>query len=1501
MGAQSKLIPIKCNLDLAAEAMDAMTARFIKNLSPYVGATDEYQGINEGKNLQKEKPLLANELYVNIALPAGDNYCVGAKGFAVTSEVYVMGWNSQGNHFIYRLNCSTREFEMVKVDPCFNFQKKPRHFMGESQITLTTIPLVNPETGVEFIAKELKWTDGFNYQGYLRVDDSIATNGFDSGSFPYFLGTYNKCPIVRMGLPTPKGCVSVTEVPRVTDPNSPDYDLPVNNNLLFQKWYFMVQYVDVWGRPSEWSARSLPYSPGVNDCISDSNTIPRCLDLEFDAGNPFINQINIAWLSCTNGTTTVWHKEETLFLYNGSNIGEWWKRTRNPDISYNPTTNKIKYRFCRTKECEIVPVDETTRFENPQPKKSEAIVSLNKNTALLNNKSGFNPFPKSLLDKIKVTVEPPTTGQTDLRNITIYVPIWNEGSGVGPKWSGVTKDGTNGYVFGGFPFGNFNPSWARGYKQGFKNASQSGFTGYLVGGGSVTSKQVYVDAAGNLIDDPNHSILLTNAYLFTLQKFEFNNVQKGTYIFRLASHLSDPNVDAGYRATSTTVWGTCNYSKVGNAYSVNTAGRSPVQELLIDVCNGDYNTLNDTKMLVIVDMASQFPVNNSPTFWQATAGYIHETQKNGHPENPVELINVLRTSGADYSSLITDHNGFYYFASIGLGRQFSFNLWYNCTRIQFRQTQFRFQGTVIHNYYMDEVENAKWKNFFDLPCNRILIKGRALLNGTNIAISNATVTISRGQTTTTDENGEFTIIAHDAYSGPRIDNVIINSSCGYTGPNGICVEVKNISIPNCSSCADRIITLSNFLLEYNIQRGLLSGGTYAVSIVGRDWLQRQTYAQQIGYITIPTINQTKAIAPSAVRVTIDPSATFPAEIEDVTFYITEETTIDKYVTWICDKVELIDAQGLVNPQAPQQIKIYFGSNTEFSKLNNYNTTTAWQFLAEQTNQPYTNDRVQFFLNGDGTFFDKAISGLVKYSKDGLYFTIDYVSSLKNLKENALIRIIRPKSCTGNEPYFEICSSLVEIRNRKAQRLNFILDAFDTYYLSRQIPVPAPQTATTVSITTTVTNGNTSVATQQIPVPTTTVLELRTFGFRFEHNCPSNFWGNCTMVGRIAYKNPYEAELIQQYQVALSGALSVNGQLNYLCYFDENKKTTFEVPESGGIVAAFPEIGKLFIVCQTDSFLVGYNDNLGRVNENGTFQAPSTPNEFGKPQRKEGDTYGSHINDKMAIRSRNGKIAFVDRNRAEVVRYDFGQIKSFTNGKCQGWFKAKCKDVMTSDNNYFTGAINPGTNEYILSNQSVNSTEYINQERTYNPLLKETVSFDLDTMDLMGWFSFVAENYAYLDGDLLNVQLFSFKEGLAYSHFNGKRNGPYNTFFGVKCEKVYWLVYNEDPSVKKMLWALQVYCENELFFADQITTESKQLSRILKDHFTKAAYYSYAGFLCDQNTIPDPNMPVATGANKLLDGDKLFGTWAEIRLIGDPDKKDNYCELFGVVITAAKYG
>ena len=1502
MAEPSKLLPVKCNLDLAAEYMDSLTARFIKNLTPYIGATNEYEGIKEGQNEKKLKPLQANELYVNIPIPAGDNFCIGAKGFSITNEVYVLVWNSKGNHFIYRLNCTDRTFNIVKIDPCFNFQKNPKYFVGPAQITLTVIPLVNPDTNEEIIAKELKWTDGFNYQGYLRVDDSIATNGFDPATFPYFAGSYDTCPIVRMGVPTPKGCIKITEIPRVTDPADPNYDLGKPNKLLFKKWWFIIRYIDVWGRPSEWGARSIEYVPGINDCIANSNNIPRCLNLEFDAGNPFTNNIEIGWLSCSQGTSTIWHKEETLFLYKGSNIGEWWKRTRNPNVNYNPNTNTITYKFCRSKECEIIPSDETSRIENPLPKTSQSLIQLNQNTALFNNKSKFNPFPQELKDKITAKVLAPTPANSTLRNITIYVAIYNQGNSNGPTWSGVTKDGNNGYVYGGFPIGDFDPTFARAYQQYFKNTSQSGFTGYLVGGGSVTSTQVYLDGAGNLIDDIQHDILLVNKDLFTMQKFEFNNVAKGEYIFRLASQLSDPNVDANYRNTSTTVWGLCPYNRTGT-FNIDTGGRIAytTQELYIDVCAGDYNTLTDNKMLIIADMASKFAISNSVS-WRATSGYWHETRKNGYAENPMELIDVQGGNG--FTSLITDHNGFYYYSTRGSGRTFAFTFANKCNVAQYREAQGG-AGMRTINYFIDELNSGIYKDYYNTPCNRVLLKGKLVLNSTNIGISNATVTLTRGGSAVTDENGEFIIIAHDyvyneyVINSNRRDQLIISSGCGYTGIAGACITVTDITIDKCNNCTDRIITINNILLEYSTEKSLLSGGTYGWGATGFDWLGRITYVQPCGYITIPTINEVKAIAPSQIQVNIDPTAVFPTEIEYITFWVTPETTIESYLDWIADDVVFIDSQGLENNINPTQIKIYYGSIIEYSKLHNYNTTTAWQFIPVGTDTPALSDNVQFFLNGDGKYFDRSITGLVKYDKTGSYFTLDYISSLKNLKKNALIRLFRTKNCTGDEPYYEICSSKVDIIKNKAQRLSFILDAWDTYYLNRQIPVPAPQQPVTTSVTTTVTNGNTSVATQQTPVPVPTILELRTFGYKFEHFAPSNFWGNgCNHVARTNVKNPYEAELIQWYQVGISGGLSINGQLNYLCYFDDQKTTVFEVPNAGGIIAAFPEIGKLWIICQTDSFLVGYNDNLGRVNANGTFQAPSTPNEFGKPQRKEGDTYGCNIADKTSIQSVNGKIMWVDRSQAEAVQYDFQQIKSFTKDKCDAWFKAKCKEVLTDDNQYFTGCVNP-TGEYMVTNQTVKNTTYINSERTHNAIVPETVSFDIETRDLKTWFSYLTEQFAYLDGDILNLQMFTFKNGLPYSHYNGKVNNLYNTFFGVKCEKVLTPVYNQDPFSKKMLLSMTLYCENQKFFSDKIITEAKQESRLLLEHWDKKLYFSVGTFLCDLKSVPDPNLPRETGINVLFDGDRLYGEWAQIRLVGDPKDIDKYCEIFGFTVESFK--
>lgn len=159
----------------------------------------------------------------------------------------------------------------------------------------------------------------------------------------------------------------------------------------------------------------------------------------------------------------------------------------------------------------------------------------------------------------------------------------------------------------------------------------------------------------------------------------------------------------------------------------------------------------------------------------------------------------------------------------------------------------------------------------------------------------------------------------------------------------------------------------------------------------------------------------------------------------------------------------------------------------------------------------------------------------------------------------------------------------------------------------------------------------------------------------------------------------------------------------------------------------------------------------------------------------------------------------------------------------------------------------------------------------------------------------------MDSDILNNQLFSFKQGLPYSHYNGKQNKSFNVFYGVETEKVFDVIFRgSDAFKKKMFYAVWNWCENQLFFSDKVTTEAKQLSRILLDNWVKGAYMSSGVILMDLNTIPDPTMPIETGVNKLMDGDRLYGNWLRLRLVGNPADNSKYCELLGIEIISSPF-
>ena len=1486
--AGEKLIPLKCNTDLAAQYFQKEYARYIKNLSSSIGATNEYEGIEEGQNQGVQKPLQSNEIYTIVDLPQGDNHVVGAKGFPEVNEVYVWVHNSFDNHCIYRLNGDTQTADIIKIDPCFKFILSPEYFIHECAAELIVVYLTDPGTNQQVIKKDLYWTDGNNYQGFIRVDDCIQTNGYDPIKFSYFKGAYDRCAMLRMGVPTPNKCITISEVPQTSA------DDGMNNNLLFNGFQFRVKYTTVFGQPSEHGIISDVYFAQINDCFSSSNKLPRCLNLTFDAGNPFIDTIDVEF---RYGNENQWYTATTLFLYQGSNIGKWWLRQRNPNINYNGTDNTITYKFCRTEECNIIDTTETSRVENPMPFKSQALIQLNKVLALLNNTSRFNKFQNDLLDSIKINVVPPSPTVNSNRTITILVPIYNE---VQNYFSAVNKDGTLGYTYGGYT-GYGNP-----YQQHFKNIQQSGFGGYLVGtGGFVISTQVVKDSNGNLIDDPaftaNAQGYGSGGGVQSFQKFVFTNVPPAIYTFRLFSNVVDPTISTNFEETSTTVYGLCPFNST--SLSVDGSSRTPVQELVIDVCAGDYNSLNDDKCLVVLDVSG----NGSE---KVTVGYIYETKINGYDQNPVELMSVNSLHGN--TSLITDHNGFYYYYTEGTGRTFTFSFAYKCGIGQFFVGEGGV-GITFTNQFLDEINGRIYADYLTTVCNRAYVKGRIILSDKNIGIPNVTVMLTRGRSAITDDNGYFSIEAHDyivnGVAQNRVDEVIVtNGVCQYTAVNGGCIPEVTVTIIPCTTCGNRDITIADILALYNNEKGLLSGGTYGVCMFGYDWLGRRTYAEPLGYASIQSIIQSKAIGISQVGITIPPSAVFDPMIEYITFGITAETSIADYLTWIVDRFQFIDDSGNINNAAPTQIKIYYASLNEYNKQHNFSTTTSWQFIPTGANTPTTGDKVYFYVNGDGTFFDKTIIGLVKYDQSGQYFLIDYTTDLAALKANAMIRLVRPKICTGNEPYFELCDSRIDIVNRKATKKSIVLNAYDTYYLSRQIPVPTPlnNTPQTTVVTTTTTVGATVTAVSSTSDNITTVNEPRIFGFRFEHHSVSNFWGyKIWNIGRVGVKNPYEAVLDNINQIALSGALSINGQLNYLSYFDETLKNDFDIPDMGGISGAFASLGSIHVICQYDTFIVGYNDDIARINSQGQVVVPSGKNVFGSPQETMG-AFGCQLPDKNSLSKSNEYVFFVDTNKSEFVRYRGTQFKSMTRdetqmmdgitkGQCDAWFRAKCKQVQADPNRYFLSWIDSVTNKVVLSDFSLTNKSYINIERTYNPKVSETVSFDMDSGDLKLWHSFTPEMGVNLNGDLLSRQMFTFKNGIPWAHYNVNNNSSYNMFYGVQCERVFKIIANNNPFKKKKFLNLSVYCKQSLYFCDAIRTEVGQKSRILLNNFTKAEYFSFAPFMCDLNTLNDSGVP--SDKNNLFEGNTLYGSYIEISLIGDPKMDNKYSELFGVVVEA----
>lgn len=1492
--ASQRLLPSSgVNTDVGDIYLPASMARFLKNLSYVMTDTSEADPSGKG-GAGYFKPLEANQVYdVHFVLPdkPEDNFNVGS--FQCKDENYTLtlNYNRNGNHGLYKINGETETVEKVYENSCLNLSLRPQNFLHLGGGWLEVFHFTDPNTDSARKRSFFIFTTGENDLRFICIEDSIATNGFDETLFPYFVNPHPECLLINAGVPTPLDCLVVTEVANT--------DASLTNNLRFKTWQFRVKSIDVYGRMSEHGIISDLYIPGTNDCIGSSELLARCLNLTFDAGNALIDKFQIEFRNCNDEQ---WYLDTTLFLFNGSNLGDWWLRPRNSNINYNSTDHTVTYIFCRDKECNPIATEETNRTENPLPRITQSVAKIGKVIGVANNKHKFNPFGSEIMDEISVEVIPPDSSNSNARNIEIYVPLWNPFT---KAQQPVYKDDQGRYVWGGFfsTEDRYVATVHDNYYQYFGDDNRTGFIGYLAGTGappnSVVSELWYVDASNNFVqiklpDDLGviHTFPWQKNYFL---KFTFNNVAPAIYKFRVAASTASLTND-NFQATSANVWGSFAWANK----SVDFFTQVDInKELTVDVCAGNYSSLNDTKVLSIFDLTVPSIASNRQP--QAFTGYVSEKLTGSTYEIPVELLNVRVSNTSNKVILVsptTDHNGFYfgtafYPLAVNIDPHFFVDIYGNCGCNNY----VRFINYRLNNDH--SLDNRQWAlqgslncpNYNDSPCNRILIKGKVLECGSGIPVPGVGVVLSRGQYAITGADGTFTIIAHDDNykNTTRVDDLIfVPTICAFKGCDTDCIPAVQIVINKCSDCIAREIHVSDMRVRFTILRGLLSGGKYGVSIWGDDWLGRHGFAQvkDAMYIQIPTLTQTKTLAPSTLRLIIPSSVRFPLWITKLSVGITKELIMGgTYLSWIVDRVQFIDNTGNENNISPTQIKIYYASLIEYNKQNNFNTTTQWNFIvqSEPAQLNYTSDFVEFYINGDGVFFPTLTRALIKYDQTGQYFLINYDTALKDLKSGAVIRLGRPQQCATQDLFFELCHT-IDVIDGVAQESVIDLNAFDTYYKYRQIPIPIPTDDPDV--------------TENVP---------RTFGLPFEHHSPSDFWGDhCQNIGRPNVRNPYECEIILPNEIMRSGPLLIGGQLNYLNYFDEELAKNFNSWNFGGIVSIIPGIGALRIICQFATYVVGFDDNLLRQTEQG-FAAASAEGTFGQPERAFTQyNFGCLLFDKNTIAEKEGRLQFLDTRECVLIQMIESIMSPVSRDVVDSYLQAKIKSVNqwnvdNPDNlRYFTGVINPAAKEYWLTDFKLNSGEYVNNERAMVIAKNDTLVFDYFNKGqdgkaiFRGWVACTAENYTFLEGQKSDLQLFSFKNGIPYKHYSQDENKTYSRFFGIDTELVIRPVAVSDGFVKKKFKNAQGYCK-QLYWSDQILSDSGQVTRLLKSRWKQGNFFWSAGILCDLNTPPDTNAPKQTGVNKLFDGNNMWGVICDVRFVCVAPESNKYSELTGFII------
>lgn len=1015
------------NLDLDQLRLPPDVATWIKDATININ-TNAGTGAKAGSNQNVLTPIEGNQA-LSVSNPSGTNYQIGFYSSEQTNEGYyfLQNMTTPTNSSIWVISGDTGSVRKVFQGLYTTAPFDPKYFYSEGRVTMELVSFFNKVTGLQDYYKLLCFTNNFNEPRCIEVESSIATTSFSTSYFTTSGANFITDTLITLGVPLPIKCIGIN-TPNVYSPTTADKT--IQNAEVRRVWQFRVKNIDIFGRESEHGIITNQYTPIVSGgCIASSASFPRCVSLNFDAGNPLVNFIQVEYRVWVDGQTpfeTNWYLYDTISKYDNSTNVAWYSRNINPALTYNATTNVITYDFCADKESQPLDVNETLRTEPEVPRMSGSIFAIMKRLGLANNVRGFQPISQTQLSKITVSAvdaaSSPCTAAT-MRKVIVYANIYNPFG----KHSALMRTSYGQVVFGDSDNGvgcmapGTTPPHTSSFTldQVFADQQNPGFIGYMAGMSGAEFSAIGVQGDFELATGIFTPLGYGPGLSFSHEKmiqFEFM-VPEGSYIMRISSHKSKLS-DGNFQSTSTYTAGQCPIFELSVTAGRDNYAQNPIKEISINAFGGNVilNGGNDP-MFVILDLGNGVDSGGLD-------GYLYESPGGPPVEmSPIWLAQWGPGGGDTFGSFFTDHNGFYFCASDAapkikiladicdgtgvqtiktiLGNRSS--MWHGdgtgtATGVGTTTTGGGCGGVTGYWYNRMYVTKTAFPE-----CARQRSKQNIFLCGTATGVPGVLGVISSGAVGLTDANGLMEIISHNRYDyltaigsdpPPHLASLVPsfpssaiydlflsfnqNGACNWTtcGNCGRGLGIPSVPyIPCCTVCAPGCRTASFADLSVQIPTlnaiGCQSGGKYEVAIILHDELGRHTFAQKVGSVTTKRLNESgyQKFSLQSIAYAIGSSFAVPTYFKYLTFAVSPNTLFNNFISWCVDWVQFVDNTGNENKANPTAIRIYYSSLIEYNKQFNFNTNTNWQFIPENANNPegvpQEGDELQFIVNADG--------------------------------------------------------------------------------------------------------------------------------------------------------------------------------------------------------------------------------------------------------------------------------------------------------------------------------------------------------------------------------------------------------------------------------------------------------------------------------------------------------------------------------------------------------